>query len=79
MRNFDDLQGNSWSAALLSASYGSIMLIFSPLRGDDTRQLLMASAESREQADAQLAAYDDAELRALLAQSKPWDPNSSGL
>ena len=78
MRSFDDAQGNRWNAALLSASYGNVMLIFSPLYGDDTRQQPMP-VEDMAEAEAQLAALDEGELRSLLAQSQPWDPGAGGV
>lgn len=77
MRSFRDAQGNHWDAALLSASYGNIMLIFSPEQGDDVRQQLM-SAENRMEAEAQLAGFEEYELRAMLAEAQPWDPDSLG-
>ncbi|TAM91091.1 MAG: hypothetical protein EPN41_00105 [Candidimonas sp.] len=78
MRTFDDTQGNHWEAALLDASYGSIMLLFSPAQGEGIRQQLMP-AENMKEAEAQLAALDDAGLRAMLAESRPWDPAARGL
>lgn len=73
MRTFDDPRGDSWQAALLEASYGNIALVFSPLRGDGLRQLVM-QAETLPEAEAQLAALDEAGLRALLEEAQPWDP-----
>jgi hypothetical protein len=78
MRNFTDSSGQQWNATLLDASYGNILVLFSLEHGDDTRQKLM-SAENQEEARQQLAGMDEAELRAMLAESKQWDPNSGVL
>jgi hypothetical protein len=77
MRTFDDEHGRPWQAALLNASYGNIVLVFSPLAGDDIRQQLLA-AENLAEGEAQLTALDDAGLRAMLAEATPWDPSSGG-
>lgn len=73
MRCFDDAQGRQWDAALLDASYGNILLIFSARQGQDIRQQLLG-AENQAQADAQLAAFSDDELRTQLDLAQPWDP-----
>ena len=75
MRSFDDARGERWQAALLEASYGNIALVFSPLRGNEVRQLLMA-AETLLDAQAQLAALDEAGLCAMLDEAHPWDGGS---
>jgi hypothetical protein len=72
MRSFDDSQGNRWEAALLGASYGNILLVFSPPEGHGIRQQLLP-AENQEEADAYLAALSDDQLRTLLAEAEPWD------
>lgn len=76
MRTFDDKQGKRWQVALLDASYGNIMLVFSPLKGDGIRQRLLA-AENLSEGEAQLTALDDDGLRAMLAEADPWDPATS--
>lgn len=73
MRVFEDSQGNQWQAALLSASYGCIVLIFSALEGEDIRQQLLGS-DNQVEAEAELAAFDDDALRGMLAKAPPWDP-----
>lgn len=76
MRSFDDALGNRWEAALLDASYGSIMLVFSSFHdGGDIHQQLMP-AENMAEAEAQLASFGEEELRTLLSQSQPWDSGS---
>lgn len=73
MRSFDDAQGRQWDAALLDASYGNILLIFSARQGQDIRQQLL-SAEHQAEAEQQLAALTDDELRSRLEEAQPWDP-----
>lgn len=73
MRTFEDGHGQRWQAALLHASYGNVMLVFSPLEGSDVRQLLL-DAENLRQAEADLQAMGDATLRTLLDQADDWQP-----
>lgn len=71
MRSFDDEQGNPWQAALMEASYGNIMLIFSRNETDDTRQTLLSAAHLRE-AESMLAQADRTTLCKLLSEARPW-------
>ncbi|HET6586476.1 MAG TPA: hypothetical protein VFG67_01725 [Oleiagrimonas sp.] len=73
MRTFTDNQGKRWQAALLEASYGNIMLVFSPLQGDGIRQQLLG-AENLAEGETQLAGLDDAGLLAMLNDAEPWNP-----
>lgn len=73
MRSFTDPDGQPWDAALLDASYGNILLIFSQPRGQDIRQQLLG-AENMAEAETLLANYSDADLRELLANAQAWDP-----
>lgn len=75
MRTFEDNDGRRWQAALLNASYGNIMLVFSPLVGDGVRQQLL-DAENLNQAEANLDAMDDDALRAMLDQAQAWQPGA---
>ncbi len=75
MRSFDDPLGQRWQAALLEASYGDFVLVFSPLQGSETRQKPL-HADNLAEATAALAALDDDGLRALLAEAGPWDPSA---
>lgn len=77
MRTFTDSQGEVWQAALLAASYGNVALLFSPERGSGIRQQPMA-ADNLAQAEEQLAAMEDDELRRLLASAPAWDPATGG-
>lgn len=73
MRSFEDNQGKQWQAALLDASYGNIMLIFSPMHGGEIRQQLLG-AENLAAAEAQMVGMDDDALRTMLAEADVWDP-----
>ena len=73
MRSFDTPDGQRWQAALLEASYGQVLLIFSTDAAGDLRQHSMP-AEHLAEATEQLAALDDAGLAALLTQAAPWQP-----
>lgn len=75
MRTFNDPQGNAWQAALLDASYGSITLLFSPVRGNDIRRHEMP-ADTMAEAEAQFAGLSDMELMALWAKAQPWNPGA---
>ncbi|HET8898222.1 MAG TPA: hypothetical protein VFN09_05550 [Rhodanobacteraceae bacterium] len=72
MRSVVDDRGRTWQAALLDGSYGNVRLVFSPLHGADVRQLLLG-AETWLEAEAWLAALDEAGLRQQLAAALPWD------
>lgn len=72
MRTFEDPQGQSWQAGLLEASYGDILLIFSPLSGGEVRQRLLAS-DNMLDAEAEVTALGEDGLLDLLAEAKPWD------
>lgn len=72
MRSFDDEHGNHWQAALMEASYGNILLIFSRTGADDIMQTTLQAAHLRE-AEQMLAAADEARLRTLLAGATPWE------
>lgn len=72
MRSFRDEHGNPWQAALLEASYGNIMLVFTRLGADDIRQTTMDAVHLRE-AEHMLTAADEARLRTLLSEASPWN------
>lgn len=73
MRSFVDPRGTTWQAALLDASYGNVLIIFSPLQGSDVRQHLM-DADNLAQAEGQLAGLTDHDLQGLLDNAEPWTP-----
>ncbi|MGY3038976.1 hypothetical protein ACVWWQ_000563 [Rhodanobacter sp. TND4EL1] len=72
MRSFDDPQGGPWQAAVLDASYGSMLLVFSHA-GDGRVFKTTMAAENVRLAEQQLAEMDESQLRELLVQSVPWE------
>lgn len=72
MRSFDDELGHHWQAAIMEASYGNVLLVFSRLGASDVLQATLDAAHLRE-AEEMLAAADEAALRALLADATPWE------
>jgi len=75
MRSFHDPQGQTWQAAVLDASYGAALLVFTPLHGAGLRRLHLA-VENYAAALDLLAGLDDAGLCARLTEAEPWDPTS---
>ena len=73
MRSFQDQVGGTWQVALLDASYGTILLVFSPLGGAELRQLPSPAQNLAEAMDA-LNGMDDEALRRALDDASPWDP-----
>ncbi|WP_291226490.1 hypothetical protein, partial [Dokdonella sp.] len=77
MRSFTDSNDQPWQAALLDASYGRVMLVFSPLLAGTIRRTQLA-VENLGEAMNLLADLDEAGLRELLADAQVWDPASDG-
>lgn len=71
MQSFDDDQGRHWQAALMGASFGNVMLIFSRIGGEGVLRKTLDTANYGE-AEQWLAASDASALRALLAEAEPW-------
>lgn len=71
MRSFDDNHGGHWQAALLEASYGNVMLIFSRIGGEGVMHRPLDTANLRE-AEQLLAAADETGLRQWLAEAQPF-------
>ena len=71
MRAFDDLDGRRWQVVLGKESWGTLVLLFSPDGGGDTRTSVL-SAETMLAASAELDAMSDDDLRARLRDSRPW-------
>lgn len=73
MRNFDDAKGSHWQAALIEGSFGDVVLVFGRI-GDG--QVLMRSMRTEAanfgEAEQVLAKLDEASLRTMLAEAKPW-------
>lgn len=71
MRSFDDNAGGHWQAALLEASFGNVLVIFSRIGGDGALHVPLHSANLHE-AEQLLADADEAQLRTWLAEAKAW-------
>lgn len=74
MRTFDATDGQRWQAAVLDASYGVILLVFSPLQGEGIRRSQLQVVNLAEGLD-WIAAADEDALRAQLGVADPWDPS----
>lgn len=72
MRSFDDDRGGQWQVAVLDASYGSMLLVFSHA-GDSAVRKLAMSAENLRLAEQELVEMDESQLRRLLDESLPWE------
>lgn len=77
MRSFADEQGRYWQAALLDASYGRVLLVFSALHDARIRRQILA-VENLADAMLLLSQFDEADLRARLIDAEPWDPARDG-
>ena len=71
MRAFVDEHGRRWQVVLGKESWGTLVLLFSPDAGGDTRTSILASETMRD-ASAELDAMTDDDLRARLRDSRPW-------
>lgn len=72
MRSFDDGQGAHWQAALMEASFGNMLMVFSRIGDQGVLHTPLDSANFHE-AQQLLADADAARLRLLLAEAKPWN------
>ncbi len=70
MRAFDDEEGGHWQAAVLDASYGNALLVFSQIGGSGVLKSDLYAANLAEAMQI-VAAMDEAELRSALAQAVP--------
>lgn len=71
MRSFDDNAGHHWQAALMQASFGNVLMVFSRI-GDDGVYKRPLATETLDEAEQLLADADTAALRAMLAEAEPW-------
>ena len=71
MQSFDDDQGRHWQAALLEASFGNVMLIFSRIGAPGVLHVALETASFHE-AEQLLAGADAGSLRSWLAKAQPW-------
>jgi hypothetical protein len=71
VRSFLDDAGRRWEVVLGKASWGTLVLILSPMSGGDARTSVLA-AETSFDANAELDALTDDALRERLRDSRPW-------
>jgi hypothetical protein len=71
VRSFLDDAGRRWEVVLGKASWGTLVLIFTPMAGGDARTSVL-DAETSFDANAELDAMTDDALRARLRDSRPW-------
>ncbi|HUQ45258.1 MAG TPA: hypothetical protein VM033_01325 [Gemmatimonadaceae bacterium] len=71
MRGFSDASGHRWQVILGKESWGTLVLLFSPDAGGETRTSIL-HAETMFAANAELDALSDDELRERLSDSRPW-------
>ncbi len=71
MRSFEDANGNIWDASLGRESWGTLVLLFARRQGDEVRKTVLAS-ETTLEAQTELDALTEGELRERLTRSQPW-------
>ena len=71
MRRFSTNDGALWDAAIGHESWGTFVVLFTPVSGGGARKFTL-SEETALAAETELGARSDAELRDLLADSSPW-------
>jgi len=71
MRRFSTDDGALWDAVIGHESWGTFVVLFTPVAGGDTRKFTLAE-ETALAAETELGEKSDAELRELLAASSPW-------
>jgi hypothetical protein len=72
MRVIEDAEGRSWDVVVGRGSWGSLVILFS-LRGPNENRTSDLASETVRQAEQELAALTDDELRERLAGSRPWE------
>ena len=71
MRRFSASDGALWDAVIGHESWGTFVMLFTPVAGGDARKVTMLE-ETALSAETELDAKSDDELRALLSESGPW-------
>lgn len=71
MRAIVDESGRRWQVMLGKESWGTLVLLFSPVDGGDARTSVL-TAETMRDASAELDSMTDDELLVRLAESRPW-------
>ena len=71
MRRFAAKDGALWDAVIGHESWGTFVVLFTPVAGGDARKVTLPE-ETALAAEAELGAKSEEELRLLLAESGPW-------
>jgi len=71
MRTFADGSGAQWQVTVGKESWGTLVLLFTPVGPGDARTTIL-QAETMFQANIELDALTDDDLRARLNDSRPW-------
>lgn len=71
MRSFDDERGCHWQAALMEASFGSVVLVFTRIGGTGVLHTALDAANFPD-AEAWLADASEDRLLAMLAGAETW-------
>jgi len=71
MRRFSASDGALWDAVIGHESWGTFVVLFTPIAGGDVRKTTIVE-ETALAAETELDAKSENELRALLAESSPW-------
>jgi hypothetical protein len=71
MRRFTANNGALWDAVIGHESWGTFVVLFTPVGGGDVRKTTLAE-ETALAAETELGTKSDADLRALLEDSSPW-------
>jgi hypothetical protein len=69
MRRFPDRAGRTWEAAIGRESWGTFVLLFT---GEDGPRKAVLGAETQLDAQRELDALSDGQLRERLEGSQPW-------
>jgi hypothetical protein len=71
MRRFLDPSGEQWDAAIGRESWGTFVILFTPVAGGAARKAALQS-ESMLDAQQELDTLSEPDLRARLVASEPW-------
>lgn len=76
MRTITGKDGRTWDVAVQQASYGAHYLMFAARGSDEIRQALMAAATHID-AERELAAFSDDDLKTRLTELEPSEPGDT--
>lgn len=71
MRRFAAKDGALWDALVGHESWGTFVVLFTPVAGGDARKTILAG-ESALAAETELGAKSEDDLRLMLDGSSPW-------